>query len=298
MAGDAAAALAAGPMGARLRAPVRTRGARRVLIFVAFAFVTVFLVLPLGVIFAEAFSLGARAYVAALADPDVRAALWLTAGIALAAVPLNTVFGLIASWCLARFRFRGRGAIVTLTELPLSISPVVAGLLLVLLFWRGGLLGAFLEAHGIHIIFAVPGMVLATIFVTVPYVARELIPLVEAQGSEEEEAAITLGASGWQTFFRVSLPKLRWGLLYGVLLCNARAIGEFGAVSVVSGAVPGQTNTLPLEIQALYDGYRVQGAFAAASLLAGLAIVTLLLKAALEWRHRDELSAARRARAE
>jgi sulfate/thiosulfate transport system permease protein len=252
-------------------------------------------VLPLGVIFTEAFSLGARAYAAALADPDVEAALWLTIGIAVVAVPLNTVFGLAASWCLARFHFRGRSALITMIELPLSVSPVVAGLLLILLFGRGGLLGAFLEGHGIRIIFAVPGMVLATIFVTFPFVARELIPLAEAQGSEEEEAAITLGASGWQTFFRVSLPKLRWGLLYGVLLCNARAIGEFGAVSVVSGQVPGQTNTLPLEVQALYDGYRVQAAFAASSLLAGLAIVTLVLKATLEWRHRDEIRATRRA---
>ncbi|HWA79975.1 MAG TPA: sulfate ABC transporter permease subunit CysW, partial [Acetobacteraceae bacterium] len=250
-----------------------------------------------GVIFAEAFSLGVHAYLAALADPDVPSALWLTIGIALIAVPLNTIFGLAASWCLAQFRFSGRGALIALIELPLSISPVVAGLLLVLLFGRGGIFGAFLEAQGIRIIFAVPGMVLATIFVTFPFVARQIIPLAEAQGSEEEEAAITLGASGWQTFFRVSLPKLRWGLLYGILLCNARAIGEFGAVSVVSGQVPGQTNTLPLEIQALYDGYRVQAAFAASSLLACLAIVTLVLKAALEWHHRDEIRAIRRVQA-
>jgi len=277
------------------RAPTEAPLARRVLIFIALAFVALFLVLPLSVIFAQAFSLGARAYATALADPDVGAALWLTVGIAGIAVPLNTIFGLIASWCLARFRFHGRGAIVALIELPLSISPVVAGLLLVLLFGRGGLLGAFLEAHGVRIIFAVPGMILATLFVTLPLVARELIPLAEAQGSEEEEAAITLGASGWQIFFRVSLPKLRWGLLYGVLLCNARALGEFGAVSVVSGAVPGQTNTLPLEIQALYDSYQAQAAFAVSSLLAALAIVTLVLKAALEWRHRDELFATRRA---
>jgi len=271
--------------------------ARRVLIGIAIAFIGLFLVLPLGVIFGQAFSLGARAYAAALADPDVRAALLLTLGIALIAVPLNTVFGLAAAWCLARFRFRGRRAIMTLIELPLSVSPVVAGLLLVSLFGRSALLGGFLEAHGIRIIFAVPGMILATLFVTFPFVARELIPLAEAQGSEEEQAAITLGASGWQTFLRVSLPKLRWGLLYGILLCNARALGEFGAVSVVSGAIPGQTNTLPLEIQALYDGYRVQAAFAAASLLAGVAIVTLVLKATLEWRHRDELHATRRLRA-
>ncbi len=270
--------------------------ARRVLIGIAIAFIALFLVLPLGVIFAQAFSLGAGAYAAALADPDVRAALLLTLGIAVIAVPLNTAFGLAASWCLARFRFRGRGAIVALTELPLSVSPVVAGLLLVSLFGRSAVLGGFLESHGIRVIFAVPGMILATLFVTFPFVARELIPLAEAQGSEEEQAAITLGASGWQTFLRVSLPKLRWGLLYGVLLCNARAVGEFGAVSVVSGSVPGQTNTLPLEIQTLYDGYRVQAAFAAASLLAGLAVVTLVLKAGLEWRHRDELRATRRAR--
>ncbi|HUC18034.1 MAG TPA: sulfate ABC transporter permease subunit CysW [Acetobacteraceae bacterium] len=271
--------------------------ARRALIGVALVFIALFLVLPLGVIFAEAFSLGLRSYAAALADPDVQSALRLTIGIALVAVPLNTIFGLAASWCLARFRFRGRGALIALIELPLSVSPVVAGLLLVLLFGNGGLFGPFLEAHGMRIIFAVPGMVLATIFVTFPYVARELIPLAETQGSEEEEAAVTLGASGWQTFLRVSLPKLRWGLFYGILLCNARAIGEFGAVSVVSGQVPGQTNTLPLEVQALYDGYRVQAAFAASSLLACLAIVTLILKAALEWRHRDEIRATRRMQA-
>jgi sulfate/thiosulfate transport system permease protein len=276
---------------ASLRGP-----ARPLLIGTALGFVALFLVLPLGVIFAEAFSLGLRAYAAALADPDVRAALLLTIFIALVAVPLNTFFGVAASWCLARFRFRGRALIVTLIELPFSVSPVVAGLLLVLLFGRFGLLGAFLEAHGVRVIFAVPGMVLATIFVTFPFVARELIPLAQAQGNEEEEAAVTLGASFLQTFLQVSLPKLRWGLLYGVLLCNARAIGEFGAVSVVSGEVPGQTNTLPLEVQALYSGYQMQAAFAAASLLAGIAIVTLVLKAALEWRHRDELRATRRAR--
>ncbi len=276
---------------ASLRGP-----ARPLLIGTALGFVALFLVLPLGVIFAEAFSLGLRAYGAALTDPDVRAAVGLTILIALVAVPLNTIFGVAASWCLARFRFRGRALIITLIELPFSVSPVVAGLLLVLLFGRSGLLGAFLEAHGIRIIFAVPGMVLATIFVTFPFVARELIPLAEAQGNEEEEAAVTLGASFRQTFLKVSLPKLRWGLLYGVLLCNARAIGEFGAVSVVSGEVPGQTNTLPLEVQALYSGYEMQAAFAAASLLAAIAIVTLVLKAALEWRHRDELRATRRAR--
>lgn len=279
-----------------LRGPARARSMRRLLIGTALGFVALFLVLPLGVIFAEAFSLGIRAYGAALADPDVRAALLLTIFIALVAVPLNTIFGVVASWCLARFRFRGRALIITLIELPFSVSPVVAGLLLVLLFGRFGLLGGFLEAHGIRIIFAVPGMVLATIFVTFPFVARELIPLAEAQGNEEEEAAVTLGASFRQTFLKVSLPKLRWGLLYGVLLCNARAIGEFGAVSVVSGEVPGQTNTLPLEVQALYNGYEMQAAFAAASLLAAIAIVTLVLKAALEWRHRDELRATRRAR--
>ena len=276
---------------ASLRGP-----ARPLLIGTALGFVALFLVLPLGVIFAEAFSLGLRAYGAALTDPDVRAAVGLTILIALVAVPLNTIFGVAASWCLARFRFRGRALIITLIELPFSVSPVVAGLLLVLLFGRSGLLGAFLEAHGIRIIFAVPGMVLATIFVTFPFVARELIPLAEAQGNEEEEAAVTLGACVPETFLKVSLPKLRWGLLYGVLLCNARAIGEFGAVSVVSGEVPGQTNTLPLEVQALYSGYEMQAAFAAASLLAAIAIVTLVLKAALEWRHRDELRATRRAR--
>lgn len=291
MAGDALAAyVPAMPNGGGVRA-------RPILIGAAVVFVALFLVLPLGVIFAAAFSLGARAYMAAVGDPDVRAALWLTLGITVVAVPLNTAFGLGAAWCLGRFRFRGRGAIIALIELPLSISPVVAGLLLVLLFGRSGLLGGLLEAHGIRIIFAVPGMILATVLVTFPLVARELIPLAEAQGSDEEQAAITLGASGWQAFFQVSLPKLRWGLLYGVLLCSARAIGEFGAVTVVSGAVAGQTNTLPLEIHALYDGYRVQAAFAAASLLAVVAVVTLVLKAALEWRYREELRATRPVRA-
>jgi sulfate transport system permease protein len=211
-------------------------------------------------------------------------------------VPANLVFGVLASWCIARFDFAGRDLLITLIDLPFSISPVVAGLLEVLLFGTNGLFGGWLTDHNIQIIFAMPGMVLATIFVTFPFVARELIPLAQEQGNDEEEAAVTLGASGLQVFLRVSLPKLRWGLLYGVLLCNARAMGEFGAVSVVSGKIFGSTDTLPLAVESLYESYDIQAAFAVASLLAMLALVTLVLKAALEFAHRDELLATRKAK--
>lgn len=266
---------------------------RVALIVAALAFLAVFLLLPLLIVFGEALSLGLAAYAQAIADPNVGAAIELTLLIAAITVPANLVFGVCASWCIARFKFFGRDLLITLIDLPFSISPVVAGLLLVLLFGLNGLLGGWLSAHGMRIIFALPGMVLATMFVTFPFVARELIPLAQEQGNDEEEAAVTLGASGWQIFWRVSLPKLRFGLLYGVLLCNARAMGEFGAVSVVSGTIFGQTDTMPLAVESLYDSYEIQAAFAVASLLALLALVTLFLKAALEWRYRDELRGAK-----
>jgi sulfate transport system permease protein len=269
---------------------------RVLLIGTALAFMALFLLLPLISVFAEALSAGLGAYVSAIADPNVQSAIWLTLIIATIAVPANLIFGLFASWCIARFKFWGRDLLITLIDLPFSISPVVAGLLVVLLFGLNGLFGNWLSDHNIQIIFALPGMVLATIFVTFPFVARELIPLAQEQGNDEEEAAVTLGANGFQIFWRVSLPKLRWGLLYGVLLCNARAMGEFGAVSVVSGKVFGQTETLPLAVESLYGSYEIQAAFAVASLLAMLALVTLVLKAALEWLHRDELNAVKRKR--
>jgi sulfate transport system permease protein len=270
---------------------------KNLLIIVALLFMTLFLVMPLMIVFSEALSLGAASYISALIDPDVGSAIWLTLLIAAITVPSNVIFGIIASWCIARFDFPGRNLLTTLIDLPFSISPVVAGLLEVLLFGSNGLFGGWLGDHNIQIIFALPGMVLATTFVTFPFVARELIPLAQEQGNEEEEAAVTLGASGLQIFFEVSLPKLRWGLFYGVLLCNARAMGEFGAVSVVSGKIFGDTDTLPLAVESLYDNYQVQAAFAVASLLAMLALVTLVLKVALEWRHRDELHATRRKKA-
>jgi sulfate transport system permease protein len=267
------------------------------LIASAIAFMALFLVLPLMVVFTQAFSLGIAAYSHAIADPNVVSAIELTLLIAAIAVPANLIFGVSASWCIARFKFFGRDLLITLIDLPFSISPVVAGLLLVLLFGLNGIFGPWLSAHGIRIIFALPGMILATMFVTFPFIARELIPLAQEQGSDEEEAAVILGASGWQIFWRVSLPKLRLGLLYGVLLCNARAMGEFGAVSVVSGKIFGQTDTMPLAVESLYQSYQIQAAFAVASLLALLALVTLLLKAALEWRYRDELRGSKRPRA-
>jgi sulfate transport system permease protein len=270
---------------------------RILLIGTALAFLALFLLLPLISVFTEALSAGLGAYFSAITDPNVVSAIWMTLLIAAVAVPANLVFGVCASWCIARFSFRGRDLLITLIDLPFSISPVVAGLLEVLLFGLNGLLGAWLSDHNIQIIFALPGMILATIFVTFPFVAREVIPLAQEQGNEEEEAAVTLGASGWQIFWRVSLPKLRWGLLYGVLLCNARAMGEFGAVSVVSGKVFGSTDTLSLAVESLYGSYEVQAAFATASLLAMLALVTLFAKAALEYLHRDELRATKRNKA-
>jgi sulfate transport system permease protein len=250
---------------------------------VALAFLALFLVVPLAAVFTQAFEKGVAAYWASVTDPMAMSALRLTLLTAAIAVPLNVVFGLAAAWCIAKFEFRGKNVLLSLIDLPFAISPVVSGVIFVLLFGRNGLLGPWLVAHDVKIIFAVPGVVLATIFVTFPFVARELIPVMQAAGSEEEEAARVLGANGWQIFRRVTLPNVKWGLLYGVILCNARAMGEFGAVSVVSGHVRGQTNTLPLHVEILYNEYAFQAAFAVASLLTFLALVTLLLKSLVEW---------------
>jgi sulfate transport system permease protein len=251
---------------------------------VALAFLGVFLVVPLAAVFASALRKGIEVYFASIAESDALAAIRLTLLIAAVAVPLNMAFGIAAAWAVARFEFRGKRVLVALIDLPFSVSPVVAGLIYMLIFGAQGWIGPWLNAHGVKVVFAVPGMVLATVFVTFPFVARELIPLLQAQGSEEEEAARILGASGWQTFWRVTLPNIKWGLLYGVILCNARAMGEFGAVSVVSGHIRGQTNTLPLHVEILYNEYNFAAAFAVASLLALLALVTLALKTAVEWR--------------
>jgi sulfate transport system permease protein len=259
-----------------------------VLIIVAAVFLIFFLFLPLAIVFSSALAKGASAYFAAFREPDARSAIELTLLAAGIAVPLNLVFGVAAAWTIAKFEFVGKSLLITLIDLPFSVSPVVSGLIYVLLFGLQGLLGPWLAAHDIKIIFAVPGIVLATIFVTVPFVARELIPLIQAQGTEEEEAALTLGAGGWQTFRRVTLPNIKWGLLYGVILCNARAMGEFGAVSVVSGHIRGRTNTMPLHIEILYNEYQFQAAFAVASLLALLALVTLIAKTVVEWKAKQD----------
>jgi sulfate transport system permease protein len=260
------------------------------LIGAAVAFLVLFLVLPLLSVFSEALARGIEAYLSALADPDTGSAIRLTLLVAAIAVPLNLVFGVMAAWAVAKFDFPGKSLLVTLIDIPFSVSPVVSGLVYVLLFGAQGLMGPFLKSHGIQIIFAVPGIVLATVFVTFPFIARELIPLMQAQGKADEEAALTLGASPFKMFLTVTLPNIKWGLLYGVLLCNARAMGEFGAVSVVSGHVIGGTNTMPLQIQLLYEGNDSVAAFAVASLLALLALVTLLAKALLEWRYGGELA--------
>lgn len=251
-------------------------------------------ILPLVTVFHDAFAKGVDAYIAALKDPDARAAIRLTLTVAAISVPLNAVFGVAAAWTVTRFEFRGKNALVTVIDLPFSFSPVVSGLVWVLLFGAQGWFGGWLADHDVKIIFALPGLVLATVLVTLPFVARELIPLMQSQGAEEEAAALTLGASGFTTFLRITLPNIRWALLYGVLLCNARAMGEFGAVSVVSGHIRGQTTTLPLHVEVLYNDYDFVGAFAAASLLASLGLVTLVLKTALEWRHAGELSQGRK----
>lgn len=262
------------------------------LILVALAYIALILLLPLGAVFAEAFRGGWEAYREAIVEPDAIAAIKLTLWVAAIAVPFNLVFGVAAAWAIAKHDFRGKDLLVSLIDIPFSVSPVVAGLIYILLFGAHGWIGPWLQEHDIEIVFAVPGIVLATIFVTFPFVARELIPLMTAQGRDEEEAALTLGASGWRTFTFVTLPNIRWGLLYGVLLTNARAMGEFGAVSVVSGHIRGETNTMPLQVEVLYNEYNFVAAFAVASLLAGLALVTLGIKSFLEWHHRDAIAAA------
>ncbi len=257
---------------------------RRTLILAALLFLGLFLVVPLAAVFAEAFRRGVGPYLASFGNADALAAIRLTLTVAVIAVPLNLVFGLAASWAIARFKFPGRSLLITLIDLPFAVSPVVSGLIYVLLFGAQGWFGTWLADHGVQIIFAVPGIVLATLFVTFPFVARELIPLMQAQGLDEEHAALTLGASGWQTFRRVTLPNIKWGLFYGVILCNARAMGEFGAVSVVSGHIRGATNTLPLHVEILYNEYNFVAAFAVASLLSLLALLTLALKSYVESR--------------
>jgi sulfate transport system permease protein len=279
----------AGPIGSITTEPLWVR---RLLIGVAVAFLGLFLLLPLVAVFTEAFRGGWAAYREAFTDPDARAAIALTLTVAAIAVPLNLLFGLAAAWAIAKFEFRGKSLLITLIDLPFSVSPVVAGLVFVLLFGAQGLVGPNLREHGIQIIFALPGIVLATVFVTFPFIARELIPLMQDQGRAEEEAATTLGASGLRTFWSVTLPNVKWALLYGVLLCNARAMGEFGAVAVVSGHIRGQTNTMPLHVEILYNEYNLVAAFAMASLLAGLALVTLAIKSFLEWRFSGSIASA------
>ncbi len=266
------------------------RWVRIALIAVALTFLTLFLFVPLVAVFAEAFRKGWQAYLAAIIEDDAISAIKLTLITAVIAVPLNLVFGVAASWCIAKFEFRGKSILLTLIDLPFSVSPVISGLIYVLLFGAQGWFGPWLQEHDVKILFAVPGIVLATIFVTFPFVARELIPLMQAQGNEEEEAAIVLGASGWDTFRRVTLPNIKWGLLYGVILCNARAMGEFGAVSVVSGHIRGETNTVPLQVEILYNEYNFAAAFAVASLLALLALVTLALKSFISWRLNESIA--------
>lgn len=271
-------------MAQRLRSTTEDRLTQGVLIALALAFLTFFLALPLIAVFFEALEQGLGAFLDAIKDPDAIAAIRLTLIIAAISVPLNMVFGLAAAWAITKFSFPGKSLLITLIDLPFSVSPVVSGLIFVLLFGAHGYLGPWLQAHDLKIVFAVPGIVLATVFITFPFVARELIPLMMEQGKADEEAAISLGANGWQTFWHVTLPNVRWGLLYGVLLCNARAMGEFGAVSVVSGHIRGLTNTMPLHVEILYNEYDFVGAFAVASLLALLALVTLVAKSVLEWR--------------
>ena len=265
---------------------------RYLLITAALAFLALFLLMPLVAVFVQALDKGWQAYLEALKEPDTISAIRLTLITAAVCVPLNLFFGIVASWAIAKFSFRGKSFLITLIDLPFSVSPVVSGLIYVLIFGLQGWLGPWLQAHDIKIIFAVPGIILATVFVTFPFIARELIPLMESQGREEEEAALTLGASGLQTFFRVTFPNIKWGILYGVILCNARAMGEFGAVSVVSGHVRGSTNTIPLQVEILYNEYNYAAAFAVASLLALLALVTLAIKTVSEWKMQQSISVA------
>ncbi len=296
---SAAAPALAQPQAARIEPPyvpaatAEPTWVRLLLIGIALAFAFLFLLVPLAVVFTEALKKGWDTYLTAIVEEDAWHAIKLTLTIAAIAVPANLVFGVAASWAIAKFEFRGKSLLLTLIDLPFSVSPVISGLIYVLLFGAHGWFGAWLMEHDIQILFAVPGMVLATVFVTFPFVARELIPLMQSQGTEEEEAALVLGASGWRTFWHVTLPNIRWGLLYGVILCNARAMGEFGAVSVVSGHIRGETNTMPLQVEILYNEYNFVAAFAVASLLALLALVTLALKSFIEWRVRHETDSAR-----
>ncbi|WP_425430667.1 sulfate ABC transporter permease subunit CysW [Devosia naphthalenivorans] len=275
----------------RISPTSESRPVQWLLIGISLIFMGVILVLPLYAVFHEAFSKGIDIFLAALSEKDAQAAIRLTLLVAAIAVPLNVIFGLAASWAIAKFEFKGKAFLITLIDLPFSVSPVISGLVYVLLFGAGSFLGPWLKSYGIEVLFALPGIVLATIFVTFPFVARELIPLMQDQGTGDEEAALSLGANGWQTFFRVTLPNIKWGLLYGVLLCNARAMGEFGAVAVVSGKIRGQTTTMPLQVEMLYNEYNATAAFALASLLALLALVTLVLKSVLEWRFGEEIAA-------
>jgi sulfate/thiosulfate transport system permease protein len=270
------------------------RWVRNTLIAIAVVFLALFLLLPLVTVFVEALRAGLGAYWAAITEPDALAAIRLTLLVAAIAVPANLIFGLAASWAIAKFEFPGKSFLNTLIDLPFSVSPVISGLVFVLLFGLQGYFGAWLQEHNLQIIFAVPGIVLATIFVTFPFVARELVPLMQEQGTQDEEAALSLGASGLKTFLWVTLPNIKWALLYGVILCNARAMGEFGAVSVVSGHIRGKTNTMPLHVEILYNEYNFAAAFAVASLLALLALVTLVIKVALEWRYADQIAASGR----
>ena len=266
------------------RSTTESRATQIALILMALVFLAFFLLLPLIAVFSEALKQGLPAFFNAITNPDAQSAIWLTLMVAAISVPLNMAFGLAASWAITKFDFKGKSLLLTLIDLPFSVSPVVSGLIFVMLFGAQGYMGPWLAEHDVKIIFAVPGIILATVFITFPFVARELIPLMQEQGRTDEEAAISLGASGWQTFWHVTLPNVRWGLLYGVLLCNARAMGEFGAVSVVSGHIRGETNTMPLHVEILYNEYDFVGAFAVASLLAALALVTLVAKSVLEWR--------------
>ncbi len=274
---------------ARRRATDEPSWLRRLLLAVGLGFLFIFLLLPLLAVFAEALAAGGRAYLEALKDHDARSAIALTLLVALLVLPLNICFGVTAAWAIAKFDFRGKSLLITLIDLPFAVSPVVVGLVFLLIFGAQGLFGPWLAANDIKVVFAPPAIVLVTMFITLPFVARELIPLMQAQGREEEEAAVSLGATGWQMFRRVTLPNIRWGLLYGVILANARAMGEFGAVSVVSGHIRGETNTLPLHVEILYNEYNAVGAFASASVLALLALVTLAAKTVVEWRLRREV---------
>jgi sulfate transport system permease protein len=283
---------------ARTRDTRRIRGegvlVQAVLITVSLAFLALFLLLPLASVFVEAGARGWSAYKAAVTEPDAVAAIHLTLLVAGIAVPFNIVVGIAAAWAIAKFEFRGKNLLISLIDLPFSVSPVISGLVFVLLFGAQGYFGAWLKANDVQIVFALPGLILATVFVTFPFVARELIPHMQSLGSADEEAALTLGASGWRTFLTITLPNVKWSLFYGVLLCNARAMGEFGAVAVVSGKIRGLTNTMPLHVEILYNEYMSAAAFAVASLLAGLALVTLALKTLLEWRYSDSIAASRR----